>query len=334
MSGIQRALEKLSGKTGRLYLTRGAILGLQIVSLLVLALLMPRDEFGRFAFLWAVGLVSTALISAGGQQFLLRAMSARQGNELTGATTTQAFLLILVIPLALCLVVLAAFFVLERSGLSFMGSISLPDIVIALAVATTINLLVHMANALRVFGRTSFAMFVQDGLPHCILLLVATVLSLLSQSSVLNLLLGFVVLSIIALVGIGVWLATNWPVRALFTSKSANRQRYDPAFWASSLLTSGALNFDIVIGGLFLPASTLGDYQILRRFANLLGLPLLIANWGSRGGYWQGIWSQGIGEASGTRRAGKTANRSPGASRNPGITYFPAVDLLGLWHIV
>ncbi len=271
--------QRLSGPTGRLYIFRIMILGLQTISMLILALLLERDSFGRFAFLWAVTLVLTAFISMGAHLFLLRALSARQGNENTGVTPRQALTLSVVVPLILSLSLWGCYISAHHYDIPYLTTLLPSEMFATLAAALSINFLFHVANGYRVFGNTGSAMLLQDGLPQMILIFVAVVLNSKGNASATDVLFGFVIGSVISTIASVSFLIRSKPVRTLFVANSKSRQRFQTWFWASSLLSTIALNFDIVLGGFLVEASSLGDYQILRRFANLLSLPLLIANW-------------------------------------------------------
>lgn len=271
MSGIFQTLRRRGG----LFLIRFGVIGAQLIVLLVLAALMQRSEFGAFAYGWAAIQMVGSLISLGGPGYLLREMSARQAGPEYGPAPLQVLLIASAGPALLALIV---WFIIRSLISHNLLPLPSPDFAIVIVLGGWLNNLVaNIAVPIRVSGAPNTAMFYRDGLGHLIVLASGfSVAATAPAVSALRVLEGYCALAVLVV-------AAGLVIAALRTRTASyfgnGKQRFSLAFWASGLTAMLAAQIDILIGGLFLNPAHLGSYQILRKAANLLSLPQIIANW-------------------------------------------------------
>lgn len=264
-----------------LYLSRGGVVALNAVSTLVLGLLMEPEAFGRFVYLWSATLTLSAIASMGGAQFLLREMSARQAGEHHGVTRDFALRLAFLYPL---LLILAAVLLFEMLRAWLPGSARYLDILqgnvpLVATGAYLLNVAAHIANPLRISGRANLAMLFRDGWAQMLLLLAALFnLAAAWDLSAHGLLLSFVGMALVLLLGLALWVAAKGLPAGMFRG-AGRAPRYQFSFWGNGILGTMTSQVDIIIAGNYLAPAGLGTYQILKRFANLLSLPQIVANW-------------------------------------------------------
>lgn len=262
-----------------LYASRGSVVALNFVSMLVLAALMGLGDFGRFVFLWTAGSTLAAVSSLGGQAYLVRELSARQGNPSRGVSPAEAMRIALVLPFALLLTVGAA----AVTALPLLPAVGLQpgaaeEVLVVCAVALALNLFGHSGTPYLVTGSPNAAMIARDGLPQLLLLAAAFVASRLPGPTpllTLKLFLAFAAMAVPPLA----W--TGWvrPRRKLWRDGDSCRGTGLKSFWASAITGSLTAQVDVLLGGVFLSGADLGAYQILKRLANLASLPQIVANW-------------------------------------------------------
>ena len=161
---------KLKGILG-LYLTRGGIVGLNFITLLTIAAIMPKAEFGNFVFLWAFVQVLSSVAGVGGPPYLLREGSVRQGNPEKGLSRNEAIKISLIWPFCILFLMSLIAVMLFDNFLDSFGSAktSYKSCIIFLS-AYLIILTINSAIPFRLNGRVELAMFIRDGAPHIILL--------------------------------------------------------------------------------------------------------------------------------------------------------------------
>lgn len=262
-------------RRGGLFLIRFGVIGAQLLVLLVLASLMKRSEFGAFAYGWASIQLVSSLISLGGPGYLLREMSARQAGPEHGPALLQVILIASAGPAVLAF---GAWFIIRSLISHDLLPLASPDFAFIIVLGGWLNNLVaNIAVPIRVSGAANTAMFYRDGLGHLIVLASGfAVAATDSAVSALRVLEGYCVLAVLV-VGAGLLIAALRARRAAYFGNG--KQPFSLAFWGSGLTAMLAAQIDILIGGLFLTPAHLGSYQILRKAANLLSLPQIIANW-------------------------------------------------------
>lgn len=261
---------------------RGLVVGGNATSLLVLGALMEPAGFGRFVYWWSVALVLSVVASLGGQPFLLREMSARQGHPARGVRRGRALRIALVWPgLILSATALAALWIAPAAA-ALAGRTGPPPAVLVLvpAAAYMINLSGHAALPLRVDGHAIAAMLLKDGGPQLLLLAAALMLSAGGGLDPVRLLATFVLLAVLAVAAVAAVLAQRSAARPLWREAGTGPPPGAAlGFWGSTVLGAAWTQADILLGGLVLPAAELGAYQILKRLANLAASPQIVANW-------------------------------------------------------
>ena len=262
-----------------LYVVRGGVVAVNVCSLLLLGLLMSADDFGRFVFLWSIILTTASIASIGGPQYLMREMSARQAGEQHGTTWQFAALIAFVLPLAvLAFIGLISLLAAPLLEMLEMPALSLVDILMISSCAFVINATSHMATPLRIGGHQNIAMLLRDAGAQFYLIIGATSLYLSHALTIKSLLIFFAVISVSMAMITGIWILKKIGKNLLFTTQKP-KTRYQLSFWWSSILGTLSSQIDILLAGLFVSPATLGNYQILKRFANLTSLPQIIANW-------------------------------------------------------
>lgn len=281
-TGKLRVLTTLFGGKLSLFATRGGVVGLNLVATLLLAAILSPADFGRFVFLWAVVSLLSAFAALGGHGYLMREASARQADPVFGVTRLEAAVIVFVWPAALLLAVAAAVLVFGPTLLSWTGREPpvVTNVALVSAAAFMLVLLGHAATPFRIEGQQVFSMLVRDAGPHAILILSALVAGASGSTSSWVVLTAFVCI-------------TAALVTALFLRVFVFRRTYTPFwreagskrgkgildFWGNTILSTVSSQIDILLGGLVLSDVALGQYQILKRLANLTSLPQIVADW-------------------------------------------------------
>ncbi len=270
-------------KNWTLYAARIVSVGLNFLSMLILALLMSPSEFGGFVWIWALANVLSSVTALGGPAFLLREGSARQADASRGVTFGQAVRVAVLWPVGLlCLIGAVAL----GNPFGILANIGVPELSARLVILTglsalVLNLVSHLAIPFRLAGHEVFSMLLRDAAPQSILLISGLVLSLFGPVLQVGLLTSFFALGLL-LCGGAVLVAHRGSVVGvpLWRSDGASgRMTGLRSFWASSVLGTISSQLDILLGGFVLSDVALGHYQILKRLANLVGLPQIVANW-------------------------------------------------------
>lgn len=85
-------------------------------------------------------------------------------------------------------------------------------------------------------------------------------------------------MALVLLLGLALWVAAKGLPAGMFRG-AGRAPRYQFSFWGNGILGTMTSQVDIIIAGNYLAPAGLGTYQILKRFANLLSLPQIVANW-------------------------------------------------------
>lgn len=275
--GMKNLFSVLSARAG-LFATRGATVGMNFLSMMIIAYLMGVSEYGRFVIVWASAQIVAVFLSQGLPVYLLREFAVRQ--KLGDNGVTPGFLLRrgLVLPVLFCLVLSACAWGAARVW----PGLPLDLLPAILALAFLLNLNTLLCSALHALDWQSLSMFVRDALPQTLTLVAAGTLAMAGRIESMP-----VVLLSLALLAVWIgltiaFLAVKGRVLALLGTGAQPPGRLGH-FWLSSALGAALAQIDIVIGGLFLSAEELGAYNILRRVANLAALPVTIATWATVG---------------------------------------------------
>lgn len=239
---------------------------------------MPLEQFGSFSFLWSIILTMTTIGALGGSQFLLREMSYRLTDETRGASQYECLKVIILGPALIFIFIgfmcyiLHDFFPWEYIAGREIG------LILILAVSYLNNILIHMSNPLRVKGQNSVAMFVHDGLIPMCLLLSAVTSVFLSSFTAITILTIYLVYVLIAIIVVVIYILATINIKSLF-SNSGSSGSYSLNYWWNNILGTLSTQIDVLLAGIFLPSASLGVYQILKRFANLLSLVQIVGDW-------------------------------------------------------
>ena len=231
---------------------RGAMVAVHLLVMLGLAAWLGLAGFGALAHLWAVALVLSTVIAAGGPLVILRANAATVlARFVTAGVLFPATLAV------------AGFTVL-----ALLGQLAPWGAVVALAFAFALGQAV--ASALRVMGSVAFSMVLRDGLP-VILLGIVAIVPATTEALIWWVAVALIVVSLITLGVAAVRAGVRWQ-----TDGTAEAQ---PLLWMSSLLGMAQAQADLVVAGALLPPEVFGVYALLRRIANLVALPVSVATW-------------------------------------------------------
>ena len=283
---------------------RIGVVGLNFSVMIWLTYTLGLGAFGALIFVWGSALVGSAVVSCGGPLVLLRALSDGSGLRLT-----QICLIALIMPAIMCL------------SLLLIAQWIMPDPrwAAVFLVAFCANFLACLASIMRSLASVQLSMMLRDAAPFAALGL-AAILSpsndavplLWTASAVMT---GFGAMAV-------VWCVLN--IRA-----SAHKAQPSGAWWSWSLWGTAVLGMiivqmDLIIGGILMSPQAVGLYAFLRRIANVVALPVTVANW---------VSARPVAAAYG---AGNHAALKQASARGNRIAWYPAMAiaalcLLGLW---
>lgn len=244
--------QQITGAALGLIALRGAAVAVNFGVMLGLSVWLGLAAFGALAHLWALAMVVSTLVAAGGPLVILRARPDQ---------AWRCFVRVGVLhPCGLAVLAASAVWV-GGFGLAWQA---------VLAMGLAIAFAQGVASLLRVWGSVSLSMLVRDVVPvlalGCAALWPAAAAEAVLRAAVL-----LTVVCAVALV-----------FGALRYGAGAARDRTDAqqgSLWLSSILGMGQAQADLVIAGLFLPVEVFGLYALLRRVANLVALPVTVATW-------------------------------------------------------
>lgn len=254
-----------------LYTVRGLIVSVQLGAALVLAYLLGTKEFGAYAAMWALMIVGSSIVSTGAPRFLLRELPKREIAELR---LYEAIVLALIRPLLLSILYAAALY-----GFGTLAGhevfAGLPALLTALA-AFAHQLIVTQSVFVRIAFGASAAMVVRDALPHLLFLVSAAILFALGTLTAIALFQVFLALAAVAILGLGLGLSCLGAMR--FSSSVDLLPSGLRGFWLNGVLGSATAQLDVVLASIFLPVQAIGVYALVKRFANFVSFPQIIAN--------------------------------------------------------
>lgn len=266
-----------------LFVTRGGIVGMNFLSLLLVAALMKPEEFGAFVFLWAAAQMLSAVAALGSVNYLMREGSARQGDPDCGVTRAEAFLIALGYPsLTLVLIAATAFGVSTlMEGIPIVDAMDFSDVLAICIAAGTMIALSHSATPLRLDEKQTFSMIVRDAGPSTLMVLAFLISYASDDNAPRTVLVYFSGLAAVSAFSLFFYIRIA-KVPLWRDGSGAILRRRGPelrVFWGNDITGMALAQFDILIGAAFVSNAELGYYQILKRLANLIGLPLVVTNW-------------------------------------------------------
>ncbi len=286
----RRIINKLNDVALPLMIVRGAIVGLNFAVMLVMAHALGLARFGELVHLWALSVVASTVVAAGGPVTLLRAPA---GRSMRGG-----WVVVLLQP-----ALLTGLGVLVMSPL-WSGIAWLEVFMLAFAISVS----QAVASVLRVWGSTVVSMLLRDAAPIAAFGLV--VIAGAGSGAVL-------VQTACLILTVTVFLLC-WGYRRFHPMSGDQLVRTGQgSLWVSSVLGTLVSQLDLVVAGVFLPAELFGLYALLRRVANLVALPVSVATWVSAGP---------VADALRRHDLDDLARASASGSR---IAWWPAIALFG-----
>ncbi|WP_127110813.1 lipopolysaccharide biosynthesis protein [Pararhodobacter zhoushanensis] len=261
-----------------LFVARGGIVGVNVLSLLVVAAVMEPAAFGSFVYLWSLTLFLAALAGMGSPAYLLRETSARQGDPQRGLSRLEAVKVALILPLGMLAVLCLAAVLLPEAALRALGQgpLDMGEVLPVGLAALVVMVLTHAATPFRLDGRETLSMALRDGAPQSLIMLAVLIGQLVGLQDAHVALLLFAALGLMLVAGLYALIRIRTP---LWRDGPGLPRGGQPSFWGSSVLGATVSQVDILLGGLVLGPVALGHYQILKRIANLTAQPQVIANW-------------------------------------------------------
>lgn len=266
-----------------LFVTRGGIVGLNFASLLIVAALLHPAQFGAFVFLWSSAQLVSATAGLGSVNYLMREGSAHRGDPTKGVTKNEALWIAFGYPALFLLFIMGLGYgatTLLSETLHLSGSAPL-DLLAICAASGGMIALSHSATPLRLDDKQTASMFVRDGGPSA-LMLIAFLVSYISGASTPRTILLFFA-TIAGTTALILLSYTSFSKTSLWVEEPsktrAQQVRELRTFWGNDIIGMSLAQFDILIGAAFVNNVDLGHYQVLKRLANFVGLPLVVTNW-------------------------------------------------------
>jgi O-antigen/teichoic acid export membrane protein len=273
-------IKKFLSSDWGIYIIRAGVVGTNLISLLLIALMMEQTDFGKFVFMFSAALTLSAIASVGAPTLLLRELSASIETGKVGMSRKQLLLLVVVWPSIILLVVAALFLTLQTPLFSLIQRPVVPigHVFLVLIFANLINLTNILSVVFRVQGYTGTSMAFRDAGPQAVMLIATSAAAFFTQPQPETVLtIGIGILFVSLAIGI-LWLSDSLKDQLDKLSKKSSSISVT-GFWGTTVANMAWTQIDILIGGLFLSASSLGQYQIIKRIANFANMPQIIANW-------------------------------------------------------
>ena len=285
-AAIARVGGAMKGRIISLFVTRGGIVGVNFLSLLVVAALMAPAEFGAFVFLWSASQMLSAVAAFGGANYLIREGSARQGDPSLGVTRKEAVLIAFGYPALILAVIAIAATALSAlfAEIPTVAAIKLADVFAVCLAAGAMIALSHSATPLRLDEKQTLSMMIRDAGPSSLMVSAFLISYAAGTPDPRTILMcfaamaagtAFVFFFYIRIAKVALW-------RQGPRADRRHRERELRVFWGSDIAGMALTQFDILIGAAFVTNTELGHYQILKRLANLVGLPLVVTNWSAQ----------------------------------------------------
>lgn len=263
-----------------IYFTRLSVVGANLVSLLLIAFLMEPAEFGEFAFMFSAALTTSAIVSFGAPALFLRELSAALDAETIKISRSQALRLVVYWPLSLLLILLSVALILREPLANQFGRTppTTYQLILLFIFAGQINFINLLAVLYRVQGYVGIAMAFRDAGPQAVMLVAAAAATFLSEAASANV---FSIGVATQFLGILFCILILWPtIRERLQRLSATLPNTSiSGFWGTTVANMSWTQIDILLGGLLLSASDLGQYQIVKRIANFANMPQIVVNW-------------------------------------------------------
>jgi len=244
-------------------LNRGAIVGVNYVVMLGLALLLGLKAFGALVLLWSLALILATVVSLGAPLILLQRLTGGGGFRVQ-----QLLGLVFVGPVVVgtvCFLALSTVF----------PAVAWAAVMVA---AFGLHLIFCLGSVLRAAGSLQWSMVLRDAGPS--LWLGFSAVSLMGsapESLIFAAALGMIGTA----AGVAFWYRRLLVAKGFLRATApAVRVR---AYWATSVLGTGVAQADMVVGGFLIAPEAYGLYALLRRMANLVALPVSVATWVSAG---------------------------------------------------
>lgn len=261
-----------------LFVARGGIVGINVISLLVVAAVMEPTAFGSFVYMWSLTLFLAALAGLGSPAYLLREASARQGDPQRGLSRLEAVKVALLLPLGVLAMCCIAAVLLPGVFLRAVGQgpLDFAQVIPVGLAALVVMLLTHAASPFRLDGRETMSMALRDGAPQSLIMVAVLIGNLAGLQDAHIALYLFSGLGLLLVAGLYSLIRIK---TQLWREGPGRPQGGQFSFWGSSVLGATVSQADILLGGLVLGPVALGQYQVLKRIANLTAQPQVIANW-------------------------------------------------------
>lgn len=260
-----------------LYLTRGFVVSAALLAAFVISNRLGAGEFGRFATIWALMMFGGTFVSLGVSKRLLRTVPAGLAKGQDQIHLPGFLIWVVLAPAGLALVYAAGVQVLMDS-LGLFPALAGVDHVFWIIAGTAF--LISLVQAAAVFARVAFGtvaiMLVRDGLHHAGAVAATLILVLWGTPDVTGVYLLFLGIVAAVLAGLVLAITAFGPVR--FRRSAPRETMFQTSFWANGLLGALVANADVLAASALLQPEHVGLYVILKRVANFISFPQVIAN--------------------------------------------------------
>ena len=278
MKQLRQGLVIAKGEAIWLYASRvGAILS-QSLMFFVLAAVFGTSKFGQFSFMFSAAQITSVIVSAGAGETLLRVLPEREAKY-SGAGNLSIIAIsfartAILTALCMCLLYLSEWIFDDKTISAFKQEAQL-----ILVVGFLMASIDTAVTVVRVLKSPTLSMMIRDSIPYLVFLVAIVVCSVAGFHSANILFFAFGVSSLISLI-----------VALMIVAKSSNQWTFRSSvkvsagsdykiFWGLTTVGSAFSQLDMMVARYFFGDSTLGVYALIRRVANLVSLPQVIANW-------------------------------------------------------
>ncbi len=277
----------------------------QLVIVVVAASLLGPADFGRFAIVFAGARLLAAFAGLGAPSFLLKDVPWRQARGLPWHSAGAAMLTFIVYPALICAAVGAGAEAIGRTGTAYYPLLPGEGAAMALLGLVWAGMLA-LGAYVRTTRSATEAMLVADLYTPLAMLAALAALWAIGLPQVTRIVLlccaivGATQLAMLAWHAARGWIPVGGP------DAEPVRIRELIAYWGTVLLNTASTQIDILIAGSVVGPVATGVYTVIKRFTNVLAIPLSIAVW---------IIAPQISRASATgdravlERCARTANR-------------------------
>lgn len=306
-------MKKQFGKAWFLFATRGLTVLSNFLSMLAIAYCLGIDEYGRFVFIWTMGIVASSVISFGLPVYLLREMSITSASDGRGVSVSFA----LKMGVALPAVFVGIIWGLGSLGLHFdvlqCIGVTRENLPLVLILAFFLNLNTNFSSATYALGFMNASMFQRDALPQVFASLAAVIAVVMGQAQSTFVLLLISIMMGLWLIAIAIAILVANRSKAIFGAPRGGGG-YTVSFWGGAVLGMVWAQIDVLVGSVFMTPAQLGAYNILRRVANLAALPVTISTWATVGDFSRAFAAGDRAKIEETNRRALTLSVYPGAA--------------------